>query len=827
MTLVFSMLVMLTFVSAAQDGDDVQGLCAEARAKADVGKTAEAVELYRRAATLAPSEAAVLIELARLLARDVKTRAEAEKLYANAATLAPQDAGLAAARAANLAALGDPLNATLEYRRAFEIKPNDETAARGFVSQVVRLGAAPAQITNLSQKLAATPDDLASRLLLAEVLRADARYNDALKHYWLAARAAPDNTLALRGTAEAWLALGYFGHAEESFARAAAGQPESLALADRARVFSAAGQPEAAVRLLTAPSARIEKHQPALLALADAYHEVGWLRQERAALEASRARDSQEKIPTLERLVRVLYRIGDRPALRKASGELLAVDPSNAVGAMGMAKAKAETPSGAAAAPTTTPQTVTPTRAAGRDQEEAEAALFLGQPEMALPPLRRALAVRPDALRLKISLAVALLRTADGEAAAAAFRDVATYAGPRPDALLGLARAEMLRRQPARAHEAYNDVLRLDPTNFPALLGLSEVLQSAGDDERAAMLLTELARRAPDSKEVNLRLRERLLSIGRSYKIRPELALSKVGDPAGMAFAIEPLIGAGDSVRVRIAGQPLPAEEVSVDGNGLIRLAFLGEAVTARCLSERELGGEIARRGGARLAGSHVEVSLTAYKRTPLNVAGAVYLPGGFHVRTALDLRAGLMLASGTAPRAGRSIYVVRGACGAASGRATGISEVEVYARGAAEEGMVKLGRLLRAGDTVVVAGDQDVFIAGAVARPGVLKVREALTLRQAVAQSGGTSEKADRGRVSVWRLLPDGASYRQHQVSLPDIEGGRVGDVVLEPGDVVDVPAVGGERTLSFATLLERIARQPPPAPTPGSRRLTVADKP
>ena len=79
-----------------------------------------------------------------------------------------------------------------------------------------------------------------------------------------------------------------------------------------------------------------------------------------------------------------------------------------------------------------------------------------------------------------------------------------------------------------------------------------------------------------------------------------------------------------------------------------------------------------------------------------------------------------------------------------------------------------------------------------------------------------------------MWRLLPDGASYRQHQVSLQDIEGGRVGDVVLEPGDVIDVPAVGGERTLNFATLLQRIARQPPPAPAPWSRRLTVAaDKP
>ena len=199
--------------------------------------------MYRRAATLAPSEAVVLVELARLLARDAKTRAEAEKLHANAATLAPQDAGLAAARAANLVALGDTLNATLEYRRAFEMKPDDETVARGFVSQVVRLGAAPAQITNLSQKLAATPDDLASGSPSRGAYRADARYNDALKHYWLAA--VPPPTTRSRCAAPPKRARARLLRPREEFiARAAAGQPNAWRSPTGARVFSAAGSPK-------------------------------------------------------------------------------------------------------------------------------------------------------------------------------------------------------------------------------------------------------------------------------------------------------------------------------------------------------------------------------------------------------------------------------------------------------------------------------------------------------------------------------------------------------------------------------------------------------
>ncbi|MBA2646593.1 MAG: tetratricopeptide repeat protein [Pyrinomonadaceae bacterium] len=824
MTLLFYMFMALVVAQTATGGTDPQSLRADAQAKAGAGKITEAIELYRRAAQLAPSDPNVLVELARLLARETKTRAEAEKLYSNAATLAPRDAGLTVERAANLVALGEGVNAILEYRRAFEIAPDDETAARGFVSQVVRLGATPIQITQLSEKLAAKPDDLASRLLLAELLRAEARYNDALNHYWLATRADANNSFALRGTAETWLALNYFRHAEEHFARAA-GEPSGVqALTNRARVLTAAGQPEAAIRMLASPSARIERVPGALLALADAYREVGWLKQERATLERLLALDPKEKVSPLEKLIRVLYRINDAKALAKISQQLLAIDPNNAVGALATVKGKT------IPAPLATPaQTMTPARRAGLDQEAAEAALFLGQTTAALPPLRRALTIWPDSLRLKIALGAALLRTDDGEGAVTAFTDVATYAGPRPDALLGLARGELLRRQPERARSAYDDVLRLDPMNFHALLGQAEAFRLAGDDERAAAILTDLSRRAPDSRSVNTRLRERLLSIGRSYETKPEFALVQVGNPASVPLAIEPLLGEGDTVRVKIAGQPRLAVEVSVDENGLIRLPFLDEAITARCLSERELGDKIIKRGGVRLANSPIEVNITAYKRAPLVVAGAVYLPGGFNVRTALDLRASLMIASGTTPRAGRSIYVMRGACKPLKlqSRVAGMGDIEVYGRRAAAEGRIKLARPLRAGDAVIVPEVDDVFITGVVAQPNVLKRGGGLTLQQAIERSGGMLKNSDRDRVRVWRLLPDGASYREHQVNLSDIEGGRVGDVVLESGDIVDVPAAGNKGTNSFAVLLRHIMRHPPPPATFGGGRLTAADKP
>ncbi|MEJ7709664.1 MAG: hypothetical protein WKF84_07340 [Pyrinomonadaceae bacterium] len=134
--------------------------------------------------------------MARILANSGATRLEAEQLFKDAVTLAPNDFALAQERAANLLAAGDTINAALEYRQAFEISPQSRWALKAYVAQVWRLGAVPVAIKQHAKTLAKEPNDITARLLLAELLRSEARHHDALEQYNIVLRRDPTNAIA-------------------------------------------------------------------------------------------------------------------------------------------------------------------------------------------------------------------------------------------------------------------------------------------------------------------------------------------------------------------------------------------------------------------------------------------------------------------------------------------------------------------------------------------------------------------------------------------------------------------------------------------------------
>ncbi|MBA3441292.1 MAG: tetratricopeptide repeat protein, partial [Pyrinomonadaceae bacterium] len=712
---------------AAARSDDPQALLAEARAQTNAGQTVKAIELYRRIILLLPADTIVRTELARLLARSHETRVEAEEVYRGTVAIVPRDAELAVERAANLAACGNNVNAALEYLRAFEMASDNEAAIRGFTQQILRLGAVSVQIKQSSEKLASRPHNVALRLVLAELLRSEARYNDALDHYWLAQRAAPDSRLALRGAAEAWLALGYYGRAEDLFAQAAERGSRGQALADQARVFLATERPEAALELLGANLTDVEKEPSGLIALADSYRLLGQTTQERATLEVLLALHPRAEVAALERLARIFIEREDKEVAQNACRRLLLLDARNAVGTLGLNLLGLTPPVPQETAQLeTNAENITAARLDGRDQEAGEAALFLNQPALAIRNLRSALASRADSPRLLLELGKVLLQTKDADGAAASFAPLAITLGPRPDALFGLAQVETLRRNPPRALANYEAVLRLDPTNIRGLWGQAEALQRTGDIERAALIFSDLSRRAPESGVINNRLRETLAALGRSYRLmKPEaapqqrannLAGEHIRQPAVVKpMLVDPLLEAGDVIRVRLGRRSNSSTEVRLNEDGMMRPSFLTEPIRARCLTTRELSREISKRRGAR-SGSDVEVAVADFQRLPLIVTGAVRLPGSFNVRTTLNLREGLMLASGPDPQAGRSVHVIRGAnrCGGqASDQAT--KEVETYGRVAAEEGRVNLVQPLGAGDIVIVPATDTAFVTGAI----------------------------------------------------------------------------------------------------------------
>jgi polysaccharide export outer membrane protein len=83
------------------------------------------------------------------------------------------------------------------------------------------------------------------------------------------------------------------------------------------------------------------------------------------------------------------------------------------------------------------------------------------------------------------------------------------------------------------------------------------------------------------------------------------------------------------------------------------------------------------------------------------------------------------------------------------------------------------------------------VYVFGEVRNPGALQVKmsEKITLLQAIAQAGGTTENASKSRIIVKRKDLRTGKDTETRVNIKDIIGGKKSDIILQEGDVVYVP--------------------------------------
>lgn len=83
------------------------------------------------------------------------------------------------------------------------------------------------------------------------------------------------------------------------------------------------------------------------------------------------------------------------------------------------------------------------------------------------------------------------------------------------------------------------------------------------------------------------------------------------------------------------------------------------------------------------------------------------------------------------------------------------------------------------------------IYLTGEVARPGTIEMRanESLTLTQAILQSGGFSDFANRRKVKLVRKTASNSEVKIVDVSVIVDKGRTDLDVPLKPGDVIVVP--------------------------------------
>jgi len=238
------------------------------------------------------------------------------------------------------------------------------------------------------------------------------------------------------------------------------------------------------------------------------------------------------------------------------------------------------------------------------------------------------------------------------------------------------------------------------------------------------------------------------------------------------------LIGPGDQIHVQVVDTPELEQHPRVTDSGEVPLVGVGN-VKVSGLTPSAAAAAIQSRLIAAHYMNHpdVVVSVEQYATQSVSILGEVKAPGAYPVGTPRSI-----LAGGLTNIADRNILVQH--------RGDPAHPIHYNFSNDASQA-IAAQVLVNPGDIVVVPRAGVVYVLGDVNHPGgyaMANNQSQLTILQAIAAAGGLTKTAKQGHARLIRGLPDG-SYSDRQLSVGDLQEGKLTDIALQPGDVLYVP--------------------------------------
>ena len=244
-------------------------------------------------------------------------------------------------------------------------------------------------------------------------------------------------------------------------------------------------------------------------------------------------------------------------------------------------------------------------------------------------------------------------------------------------------------------------------------------------------------------------------------------------------------IGSKDLLEITVFELPELSQTVRVSEDGSITLSLLGRVEVAGLTAqelEKKLAGLLDKQYTKE---AHVTVFIKEYQK--VSVIGAVGRPGQYEIVGPTTLLQVIAQAGGLTSQATNELFVYRlDGSGKQSRFAIRLEDLMI-------NGNQDLNIQIMPKDVVMVPIDQTltVFVYGEVKSPGAVTYQSSkrITLVQAIAQAGGTTEWAKRTKILIKRIDKQTGKEVRFSVNLKKMIRGRVNDLVLEQGDVVIVP--------------------------------------
>ena len=264
--------------------------------------------------------------------------------------------------------------------------------------------------------------------------------------------------------------------------------------------------------------------------------------------------------------------------------------------------------------------------------------------------------------------------------------------------------------------------------------------------------------------------------------------------PADLHFRLGP-----DDV---IAIRALDADEVSdkqirIGADGFINLPTVGRIKVAG-LTVEQVQGEVVGRLKRLIVNPDVSVTLVESHSQPVTVVGSVRNPGVFQLQGRKTLLEIISAAGGPLPDAGFTVRITRenasgplplpGAHPDATGAYT-IADVNLDSIVDSRDAAANI--VLEPHDLINVPKAQMVYVIGEVVKPGNIAFadKRTVTVLQAISIAAGMTKIAKSSDAKILRLTPGSSARTEITVNLKFMLAGKVGDVALQPEDILYVP--------------------------------------
>ncbi|MFN0277727.1 MAG: polysaccharide biosynthesis/export family protein [Pyrinomonadaceae bacterium] len=259
-------------------------------------------------------------------------------------------------------------------------------------------------------------------------------------------------------------------------------------------------------------------------------------------------------------------------------------------------------------------------------------------------------------------------------------------------------------------------------------------------------------------------------------------------------------IGFQDILEIQVARHPDLNTTVAVGPSGTIVLYRLERPIVAVCRTERELAGDIANAYSEKyLKNPYITVRVSDQKSQSFAVMGAVEKPGNYYISRKVHLLELLAMAGGPNKESGTRLLVARTGSSyncRQNGSESDDDSIAVlgYKIRDVQEGRETLW--MKPGDIVSVFEADMIYMYGNLRKEGALRIRDPITLTQAIASAEGLKPATDKSKIRILRQVSGKAEREEFVYDLNQIDKGKVKDPYLEPNDIV---AVSQDRTKSI----------------------------